>query len=202
MRIPHLSYGSVTATVALFLALGGSSYAALTITGGNIKNGTVTGSDVKDESIKGRDIDNGTLTGSDLKNGSVTSSDIGDGTLTLSDFKSGVVLTGPPGAAGPQGEAALTNAVVRKADQALPADDSSEATASCAPGEIAIGGGAGYSDPVDPKVVVLEDEPYEADGTTPEDGDTVTQWHAGAANHNTAGNPDKTLSAYVLCAKP
>jgi hypothetical protein len=63
MRIRGLTYTNVIATVALFVALGGSSYAALTITGGNIRNGTLTGTDLKDGSVTSRDADNGTITG-------------------------------------------------------------------------------------------------------------------------------------------
>ncbi|MGH2946858.1 MAG: hypothetical protein ACRDPC_11455 [Solirubrobacteraceae bacterium] len=51
MRIPRFTYSGVTATAALFVALGGSSYAAITITGGNVANGSLTGSDVKNGSL-------------------------------------------------------------------------------------------------------------------------------------------------------
>ncbi len=44
MRKPRPSYANVTATLALFLALGGTSYAAISITGSNVQNGTLTGS--------------------------------------------------------------------------------------------------------------------------------------------------------------
>jgi hypothetical protein len=37
--------------LALFAALGGSAYAAVTVTGKNIKNGTVTGRDIKNHSL-------------------------------------------------------------------------------------------------------------------------------------------------------
>jgi hypothetical protein len=201
-RKPKLTYGSVIATIALFVALGGSSYAAITITGGNIKNGTVTGSDLKDESVKGRDVDNGTLTGSDVKNGSLTSSDIGDGTLSAADFKAGELAAGPAGPAGPPGTGALTNAVVRRTDVPLPAFTQAVGTASCANGEIAVGGGAGYGT-LDPKVAILFDEPLEIDGSPPEEGDLATQWHAGANNANgPASGLNKTMTVYVVCATP
>ena len=38
--------GTAVACLALFAALGGSAYAAVTITGKDIQNGTVTGKDV------------------------------------------------------------------------------------------------------------------------------------------------------------
>lgn len=47
----HLSYSNVIATLALFIALGGSSYAAIKITGRNVVNGSLTGSDIKKRSV-------------------------------------------------------------------------------------------------------------------------------------------------------
>ena len=42
---------TAVAYLALFAALGGSAYAAVTVTGQNIKDGTVTGKDVKNRSL-------------------------------------------------------------------------------------------------------------------------------------------------------
>ena len=43
-------HSTAVAYLALFAALGGSAYAAVTVTGSNIKDGTVTGKDVKNRS--------------------------------------------------------------------------------------------------------------------------------------------------------
>jgi len=51
-----LTYANVMSTVAVFVALGGSSYAALTITGKNVKNGSLTYRDVKPNSLGGSRI--------------------------------------------------------------------------------------------------------------------------------------------------
>lgn len=82
------------ALLALFVALGGTSYAAITITGKNVKNGSLTGADVKNSSLTGSDVKNNKLTGrdvtsvtgSDIKNGSIRSSDVGTETLNGSDI--------------------------------------------------------------------------------------------------------------------
>ena len=79
----RLTYANVVATLALFIALGGSSYAAITI----------TGKSVKDSSLTGRDV----------KNSSLTSSDIRDRSLLSKDFKAGQLPAGARGAQGPQG---------------------------------------------------------------------------------------------------
>lgn len=52
----HLTYANVTATLALFIALGGSSYAALTITGKNVRNRSLTYKDLKRNTLGGTRI--------------------------------------------------------------------------------------------------------------------------------------------------
>lgn len=86
----------VIASLALFLAAGGTSLAS-----------DVTESAAK--LITGKQVKNATLTGADLKNGSVASVDVKDGNLRARDFKAGELPagaqgpTGPQGATGPQG---------------------------------------------------------------------------------------------------
>jgi hypothetical protein len=50
------TYASVVATLALVVALGGTSYAAVKITGKDVKNGSLSGKDVKDASLTGNDL--------------------------------------------------------------------------------------------------------------------------------------------------
>ena len=57
----HVSYANVMATIAVFIALGGSSYAAVKITGKSVKNGTLTGIDVKNGSLLAKDFRAGQL---------------------------------------------------------------------------------------------------------------------------------------------
>lgn len=57
----RLTYANVTATLALFIALGGSSYAALklprdSVGSAQIRNGAVASAEVKDRSLQLRDI--------------------------------------------------------------------------------------------------------------------------------------------------
>jgi hypothetical protein len=52
----RLSYANAIATLALFVALGGSSYAALTITGREVADGSLTYRDVKRNSLGGTRI--------------------------------------------------------------------------------------------------------------------------------------------------
>jgi hypothetical protein len=79
----RLTYANTVATLALFLALGGSSYAALSVTGKNVKNSS--------------------LTGKDVKNSSLGTADVKNGVLLAGDFKSGQLPQGAQGPQGPQG---------------------------------------------------------------------------------------------------
>ena len=87
----RLSYANVMASVAVFIALGGSSYAAITITGKNVQDGTLTGADVKDNSLRGADI----------RANAVNSDDVRNGSLLARDFHAGQL---PAGAQGPKGD--------------------------------------------------------------------------------------------------
>jgi hypothetical protein len=51
-----LSYANVMATIAVFIALGGSSYAAVRMTGKDVKDGTLTGKDVKNRSLGQKEL--------------------------------------------------------------------------------------------------------------------------------------------------
>ena len=57
----RLTYSNVIASIALFVALGGSSYAALTVTGRHVRNGSLTGADVKNRSLGKKDLRAGAI---------------------------------------------------------------------------------------------------------------------------------------------
>jgi hypothetical protein len=80
----HLTYSNVIATLALFIALGGSAYAAAKL----------TGDDIKDRSLTAEDIKRGTLTGAEIKNHSLRSR----------EFAPGVLLQGAKGDKGDRGD--------------------------------------------------------------------------------------------------
>jgi hypothetical protein len=53
----------LVALAALFVALGGSAYAAIVVTGHNIRNGTVEGSDIKNGALASRDMKHDSIGG-------------------------------------------------------------------------------------------------------------------------------------------
>jgi len=81
----------VVALIALFVALGGSSYAAITITGSNVKNGSLTGNDIKSGSLSGHQIKSGSLTGKQIKTRSLSGKQIANGSITGAQIANGSI---------------------------------------------------------------------------------------------------------------
>jgi hypothetical protein len=87
----HLSFANVIASIALFVALGGSSYAAIALS----KN-----------SVKSKHIGKGQVKRSDVGRNAVTSPKVRNSSLLAEDFAPGQLpagATGPQGPVGPQG---------------------------------------------------------------------------------------------------
>ena len=103
----HLSYANVMATVAVFIALGGSALAAgyVITNSGQIKDGAVTGSDVKNATLTGRDIKDNSLTASDFSGSLQGATGVGrDGAKGATGEKGeGRRCSGPAGPAGRPG---------------------------------------------------------------------------------------------------
>ena len=59
----------LVSSAALVVALGGTSYAAVQVTGKDIKNNTVTSADIKNKTIKAKDIAKGTIKAKNIKPG-------------------------------------------------------------------------------------------------------------------------------------
>lgn len=102
-------YANVMATVAVFVALGGSSYAAVTVTGEQIQNNSVASPDLRDNAVRGKDIRRGTVKSSDIRDSSLRARDFMPGQLKPgargeTGAAGAMGPEGPQGAAGPQGE--------------------------------------------------------------------------------------------------
>ena len=199
MRIPRPTYGSVTATIALFAALAGTSYAAITFSGANIRNGTLTGADLKDESVKGSDIDNA-LADRERRQERLGHELGRRRRLAARERLQGRRAAGRPGGpAGPQGPGGLANVVVRRSDLTVGAPSDAEAAASCANGEIAVGGGASHSGTVAENIGAVYGAPQAAGGSLAagrRPGRTVVR-----GLKSNVGAP-RTMTVYVLCTKP
>ena len=70
-RRMRITPGTVIATVALFVAVGGSAYAATKITTEDIANNAITARQVANDSLKGKDFKAGGLKGNDIADGKI-----------------------------------------------------------------------------------------------------------------------------------
>jgi hypothetical protein len=77
-----LSFSNVIACIALFVALGGSVYAAGKLSGSQIKPNSLPGNRIKPKSITANRVKLGSLTGAQIKAGSLTGTQINQATLT------------------------------------------------------------------------------------------------------------------------
>ena len=81
----RLTYANVIATIALFLALGGSSY-ALTVGSGSIRNNSIRSVDVRNGQLRDRDFLRGSIGGRAIREsrlGTVPAARTVNGTITV-----------------------------------------------------------------------------------------------------------------------
>ena len=91
------TYANVVATLALFLAIGGTTVAGAA--------GLLNGKDVQDESLTGADVQNGSLTGADVRPGS-----LGSNALSVAARSNLRGAQGDKGDTGPKGDTGATGA--------------------------------------------------------------------------------------------
>lgn len=108
----RMSYADVVGSLALFLALGGVSWAATSlpknsVTSAQIRNGAVTSADVRNSSLRGADLAAGAVGTREVRDGSLRAEDFAAGVLPKSGA-SGQSAAGAQGAAGPAGASGAT----------------------------------------------------------------------------------------------
>ena len=85
--VPRLTYSNVIATLAIFIALGGISYAATNLSKNSvgtkqIKNNAVTAKKIKKNAVTSKKIKKNAVTSSKIKNNAVTTAKITDQSIT------------------------------------------------------------------------------------------------------------------------
>jgi hypothetical protein len=92
-RTTGISHTTVVAYLALFVALGGSAYAAATITGSDIVDRSLTGADIRNGTVRSADVRG--ITGDDLGPGDPWTLRSPDRRFSVSVTNAGVRITGP-----------------------------------------------------------------------------------------------------------
>ena len=197
-RVPTgLTYANVLATVAIFVSLGGSSYAAITLS----KN-----------SVKSKQIKNGQVRNADLARNAVKTGKVADGSLLSADFKAGQLPSGAQGAQGPKGDTGDTGevgtfALTTQFTQAAAdlGDGLSVSTnAFCPAGQRGVAGGA-RGDATDSEATeVTSSRPAISAANTepPVDGGTFTGWRATVVNKAGGVVAGIRPEVWVVCAAP
>jgi Collagen triple helix repeat (20 copies) len=201
----RLSRGHSTAVayLALFAALGGSAYAAVTVTSKNIKDGTITGRDVKNRSLGTNKLSATAVSSLTGKRGP-TGPQGEQGPAGATGASGAKGETGPPGPksetgpvgpqgpqgpagpAGPPGPSGISGWEYQvSSGVSLPPDAVGQSRVYCPAGKKAIGGGAGATSV---RVFFVISAPSE-DGTG---------W---VAHLNNEGGAASTGYAHVICAK-
>ena len=195
----------VISLLALFVALGGTGYAAIVLPANSVGSKQLKKSAVSNKKI--------------AKN-AVTTSKVKDGSLLKGDFAAGQLpagAAGPAGSAGPAGptgptgpagtngtngtngtDGLITSATVQRTTGAAVADGAEQTiTVSCPAGQKAIAGGVradasgvGY---------VESTRPVVGTSGTPNDGETFDGWRATVENP-TGGAASITPDYWVVCA--
>lgn len=200
----------VVACLALLVALGGTSVAAVQALAPNsvgtaqLRANAVTAPKIRNGAVTNAKLANNAVTNSKLRNSSVTGAKVQNGSLSVVDFAAGSLPAGPAGPAGPQGPAGpagpagtIGPITVRQASATVPggtaqngAYDTETVTVSCAANEKAISAGTGWSDDADDRELWVQRLTPVLTGTN------VTGFRATGGNDS--GN-SSTFTLYVLC---
>jgi hypothetical protein len=111
----HLSYANVCASLALFVALGGTGYAAITL---------------PRDSVGSRELRRDSVGASELRADAVRSSNVQDGAIALRDLSSAAraAIVGAPGPAGPAGPPGLSGLTGQRGPQGDPGQKGDQGT--------------------------------------------------------------------------
>ena len=173
--------------LALFIALGGVSYAAITL---------------PINSVGSKQIKRGAVKNSDLGKSAVTTGKVKNGSLLSIDFKPGQLVAGAPGATGapgPKGDRGTngTNGspgvsgyqLVESAEIANPAGSQDFGSVPCPAGKSVLGGGVYGSGDIDQSV----------NGSYPGDPDGVGSTNGWNGYMNNKSATDETFRVYAIC---
>ena len=186
----HLTFSNGVALLALFIALGGVTYAAAKLPAHSVG-------------------------AKQLKKNAVRSSKVKNHTLLRRDFKSGTLLVGPKGDKGDKGDqgnpgtpgangtfgAVTVRSFTSAAD--VPDGTKTQINAVCPAGQTAIGGGGRGDDTNSEETNVTSSRPIvDAGGGVPADGSGFTGWRLTVTNVTGGMTTGIRPTVWVICATP
>lgn len=90
----RLTFANVVAVMALFISLGGFSYAAVQVGSKQIVNNSIRSRDIRNGAVASRDVKNGTIRTDDIANGRVATVDLADNAVDSGKLADNAVGTG------------------------------------------------------------------------------------------------------------
>jgi hypothetical protein len=183
----RLTYANVVASIALFVALGGGAYAAITLPAGSV--GT---KQIRKNAVGSAQVKNRSLLAADFKFGQIPAGRQGAqgpaGPPGVPGAPGAMGATGPAGPKGEPGTGASAGAVVRTAGPSPANASFSLAVCEDHSTEYATGGGGGGP--------IIKSEPWIADPHTGDrvaaEGETANAWGVTVASGS--------ANAFVICA--
>jgi hypothetical protein len=176
------TFASVVSVMALFVALGGTSYAAA-----KLPKNSVGSAQIKSNGVGSSDVKNGSLRGVDFRAGELPAGPQGQ-----------QGLKGDPGTPGQNGKDGVLGAVtVQRTDVALNDNSTQAVEASCPAGQKAISGGSSVDQTGSDDIKLLVSRPGNG-GFIPTDGQSFNDWRA--VYRNPAGGTGAAqIRAFVVC---
>jgi hypothetical protein len=179
---PRATYANVTATLALFVALGGGAYAATalpadTVGAQQLSKSAVVTAKIRKNAVNGSKVRDNSLTGADIKESS------------LAKVRSARVADRATNATRAAASAALGKATYKTAAGTAPASSAANvATATCDAGQHVVGGGVKLGTPA---IGIINDSYPDVNNTA---------WTAHVGN-GSSGSSAATLSftVYAIC---
>jgi Collagen triple helix repeat (20 copies) len=193
----------VVAIVALFVAFSGTATAALVMTGAQIKNGTITGKDLRNRTLGTNKLSKKALSSLKGQRGPAGSQGVAGVQGPKGD-------TGAAGAQGPKGDTGVADITTRTAGIAFTANGSmgetKDGAAMCQAGESVVGGGyrlpggsIGVGSGVVPIFAAVQSRPANGSGEPALNGQQPRGWYVEAQKGT---DTDGTVAITVLCSSP
>ncbi|HEX8121709.1 MAG TPA: hypothetical protein VF549_10650 [Solirubrobacteraceae bacterium] len=173
--------------LALFFALGGTSYAAATISGRDVADGSLTGADVRDHSITSRQLAPGAVA---LAAASRRGRRGPRGFRGRQGPPGPIGPIGPVGPPGPAGAPGTSGVEIVSAATGSSSSDTRSGRVDCPAGKRILGGGADVDSDSSPAPHV-----YLTDSIG-----SLTSWQANAAEDEGGVEENWHITVYAICA--
>jgi Collagen triple helix repeat (20 copies) len=203
----------VMAIVALFVAFSGTATAALVMTGKQIKDGTITGKDLRNRTLGTNKLSKNAV--SSLKGQRGPAGPAGPqgpkGEAGVQGVQGPKGDAGAIGPQGPEGDTGVAEIRTRTAGFAFTVNggigELKDGAAMCQPGESVVGGGyrvpgnhvMGTGSGVVPVITAVQSRPANASGDPAVNGQEPRGWYVQALD---GIDTDDTVAITVLCASP